>query len=47
MEEYSGEPIAIVDQTRKSAVPYSRNRPAGQCRHIGDYVVETKRDCST
>ena len=27
MEEYSGEPIAIVDQTQKRRLPYSRSRP--------------------
>ena len=27
----------------KKAAPLFKKSPAGQCRHIGDYVVETKK----
>ena len=43
MEEYSGEPIAIVDQTQKRRLPIQEVAPPEKCRHIGDYVVETKK----
>ncbi len=46
MEEYSGEPIAIVDQTQKRRLPIQEVAPPEKDRHIGDYVVKQKRDCS-
>ena len=46
MEEYSGEPIAIVDQTQKRRLPIQEVAPPEKDRHIGDYVVKQKKDCS-
>lgn len=43
MEEYSGEPIAIVDQTQKRRLPYSRSRPAGKRAAYRRLCCKTKR----